>query len=184
LTTTGYGVTPLMNLSPNTDGLIDQASVDTLKAFKSWVDQLHANDLAKSKKASINADSVRGQSPTYAAAMVADGDYETYHATDDAVTTSTIEVDLGSVQEIDGFIIQEYIPLGQRIEAYSIECWVDGQWSEVFAGKTIGYKRIILEGYASTKDVSFPATNKVRLKIKSALACPLISTFQVVGKIG
>ena len=58
---------------------------------------------------------------------------------------------------------------------------VDGQWAEVFAGKTIGYKRIILEGQASAENMSFPATSKVRLNIESALACPLISTFQVVG---
>lgn len=181
LTTTGYGVTPLMNLSPNQNGLIDEASVEGLKVFRAWVDALHANDLTRGGEVSISADHVRGQDPTYAAAMVADGDFETYHATDDAVRTSSIEVDLGGVQEIDGFILQEYIPLGQRVEAYSIECMVDGQWAEVFAGKTIGYKRIILEGQASAENMSFPATSKVRLNIESALACPLISTFQVVG---
>lgn len=183
LTTTGYGVTPLMNLSPNQNGLIDEASVEGLKVFKDWVDALHANDLARGEKVSIWADTVRGQDPAYAAAMVADGDFETYHATDDAVRTSSIEVDFSSVQEVDGFIIQEYIPLGQRVESYSIECLVDGQWKEVFAGKTIGYKRIILEGYASAESMSFPATSKVRLNIDSALACPLISTFQVVGAL-
>lgn len=181
LTTTGYGVTPLMNLSPNQDGLIDEASIEGLKAFKTWVDALHNNDLAKTDKASISANSVRGKAPAYAAEQVADGDFETYHATDDSVTTSTIEIDLGAVQEIDGFIIQEYIPLGQRIDAYSIECMVNGQWTEVFEGQTIGYKRIILEGYASSKDANFPATNKIRLNIESALACPLISTFHIVG---
>ncbi|QDU88536.1 Alpha-L-fucosidase [Pirellulimonas nuda] len=183
LTTTGYGVTPLMNLSPNQDGLIDEASVEGLKAFKDWVDALHANDLSRGDKAQVSADSVRGDDPAYAAAMVADGDFETYHATDDAVQTASIEVDLGGVQEVDGFIIQEYIPLGQRIESYSIECLVDGRWKKVFAGKTIGYKRIILEDYASAEGVSFPPTSKVRLNIESALACPLISTFQVVGAV-
>ena len=183
LTTTGYGVTPLMNLSPNQDGLIDEASVDGLKVFKAWVDKLHSNDLTRGEKVNISADSVRGQDPAYAAALVADGDFETYHATDDAVKTSIIEVDLGDVQEVDGFILQEYIPLGQRVEAYSIECMVDGQWTEIFSGKKIGYKRIILEGYATAAKMSFPATNKVRLNIKSALACPLISTFKVVGEM-
>ncbi len=115
--------------------------------------------------------------------MINDGNYETYFATDDAIRNAVIEVDLGSVKEIDGFIIQEFIPLGQRIDAYTIECRVDGSWIEVFSGKLIGYKRIILEGRASAIDIKFPAADGVRLKVENALASPLISTFQVVGSI-
>ena len=50
-----------------------------------------------------------------------------------------------------------------------------------FSGKKIGYKRIILEGRAFAADIEFPVTDAVRLTIKNALACPLISTFQVLG---
>ena len=115
--------------------------------------------------------------------MLVDGDYDTYFATDYAIRDAVIEVDLGSVQEIDGIIIQEYIPLGQRIDGYTIECRVDGKWMEVFSGKHIGYKRIILEGRASAKDIEFPATDGVRLKVENAMASPLISTFQIVGRM-
>ena len=44
-----------------------------------------------------------------------DNGYETYYSTDDHVTTGHIEVDLVKSMDIDGVIIQEYIPLGQRI---------------------------------------------------------------------
>ncbi len=44
-----------------------------------------------------------------------DNGYETYYSTDDNVTTGHIEVDLVKSMDIDGVIIQEYIPLGQRI---------------------------------------------------------------------
>ncbi|WP_223552342.1 alpha-L-fucosidase, partial [Aestuariivivens sp. NBU2969] len=179
LTSVGYAVTPLMNISPNTDGLIDDGTITRLAEFKAWVDQLHQSDLAKSENVKISADSFRGNSDQYSAQNINDGDYETYYATDDSVTIAVIEVDLGTVRDINGFIIQEYIPLGQRIDGYSIECLVDGNWEEVFSGKKIGYKRIILEGRASATDIEFPATDKVRLKIENALACPLISTFSV-----
>ena len=183
LQSTGHGVTPLMNVSPNKDGLIDKDSVGKLKEFKKWVDEIHSGDLARGKKVAITADSVRGNHAKFAADKVADGDFETYHATDDGVTTTTIEVNLGEKKEVDGFILQEYIPLGQRVESYAIECMVNGKWVEVFTGKRIGYKRIILEGRVTAKKARFPATYKVRLKIRSSLACPLISTFQVAGKI-
>ena len=115
--------------------------------------------------------------------MINDGNYETYFATDDAVRSAVIEVDLGSVQEINGFILQEYIPLGQRVDGYTIECRVDGKWKEVFSGKKIGYKRIVLEGRASAADITFPAADGVRLKIENAMVCPLISTFQIIGSM-
>lgn len=183
LSSVGYGVTPLMNISPNTEGLIDEGTVDKLAEFKMWVDQLNSNDLAKSEDVKVTASSYRGNAHKFSPQMINDGKYETYYATDDAIRNAVIEVDLGSVQEIDGFIIQEFIPLGQRIDAYTIECRVDGSWIEVFSGKLIGYKRIILEGRASALDIKFPAADGVRLKVENALASPLISTFQIVGSI-
>ncbi|MCH7228830.1 alpha-L-fucosidase [Haloferula sp. A504] len=181
LTTVGNGVTPLMNVAPNQDGLIDEASVARLKEYKAWVDALHANDLANGEGVRVTASSVRGDDPTFAADRAIDGDYETYFATDDGVTEATIEINLGRLQEIDGFILQEYIPLGQRVDGFAIECFVDGDWKTVFEGQRIGYKRILLEGRASAKEQEFPATDRVRLRIENAMACPLISSFQVIG---
>ena len=182
LTSVGYGVTPLMNISPNTDGLIDKETVERLIEFKSWVDVLHSNDLAKADNVKVSAASFRGNAKQYSPQMVIDGDFETWFATDDEEKSAVIEVDLGDVQEIKGVIVQEYIPLGQRVDGYTVECRVDGEWKEVFSGQKIGYKRIVLEGRASATDVKFPAADAVRLKINNALACPLISTFQVVGE--
>lgn len=181
LTSVGYGVTPLMNVPPNADGLIDEATIERLKEFKSWVDQLHKNDLARTGKVKVSADNVRGNAPQYAPEKMIDGDYETYYATEDAVKDAAIEIELGQIQKVRGFILQEYIPLGQRVDGYSIECRVDGKWVSVFTGKKIGYKRIILEGRASASNITFPETDRVRLKIDRALACPLISTFQIIG---
>lgn len=182
LTSVGYGVTPLMNISPNMNGLIDEGTVVGITEFKAWVDKLNENDLAHSKK--VKADNFRGNAQKYSPSMVVDGDYETYYASDDSVTSALLEIDLGAVQEIEGFIMQEYIALGQRVDGYSIECRVDGKWEQVFSGKKIGYKRIVLEGRASAADIEFPAADGVRLKIDNALACPLISTFKVIGAIG
>ncbi|MDX1284861.1 MAG: discoidin domain-containing protein, partial [Draconibacterium sp.] len=126
--------------------------------------------------------SYRGNVEQYSPQMVNDGDYETYFATDDDEKKAVIEINLGEVQEIAGVIVQEYIPLGQRVDGYSIECRVDGRWKEIVSGKKIGYKRIILEGRASASDIEFPACDGVRLKIEDALACPLISTIQVIGE--
>ncbi len=182
LNSVGHSVTPLLNVSPNADGLIDEATVTRLKEFKAWVDQIHSDDLARQPGVKVTTDSHRGNSPKFAPANLTDGNYETYYATDDNVTTATIEIDLGGVREIDGFILQEYIPLGQRVDGYTIECRVNGAWTPVFGGKKIGYKRIILEGRSSARDKQFPAADAVRIRIDKALASPLINNIQIIGK--
>jgi len=180
LSSVGYGLTSLMNISPNTDGLIDNATVTQLAQFKKWVDQLHSSNPALLKKARSLAP-CRGNDPKYAASKVNDNKYETYFATDDNVTTATVEVELGKPTKIDGFILQEYIPLGQRVDAYIIECRVNGKWQQVFEGKNIGFKRIILAGSVSAKDIKFPVSDAVRLNITKAGASPLINNFQVIS---
>ena len=179
LNSVGHGVTPLMNVSPNAVGLIDEDTVAKLKEFKTWVDRLHGTNLARGARATDTAH--RGNDPRFAAAMATDGDPETYFATDDGATTAAIVIDWGKVKPVEGFIIQEPITLGQRVEAYALDCRVDGQWQEVFTGKTIGYKRIILAGRASAADKKFPPCEAVRLRIEKALAAPLISNLQVIG---
>ena len=61
----GYGVTPLMNISPNTNGLIDTATVDRLAEFKMWVDQLNNNDLTNVKGVKVTAGSYRGNNDNF-----------------------------------------------------------------------------------------------------------------------
>lgn len=137
----------------------------------------------KAKNLTVTASSFRGNAEQYSPQMVNDGDFETFFATNDDIKDATIEIDLGEIQEVSGVILQEYIPLGKGVDGYIIECRVNGRWKEIVSGKKIGYKRITPEGRASAKDIEFPATDGVRLKIENALACPLISTFQVIGKI-
>jgi alpha-L-fucosidase len=170
-----------MNISPNTDGLIDEPTVQRLAEFKTWVDQIHSRDLCRSATVKVTSSSHRGRDNKYSPQMAIDGDFESYFATDDSIRSAVIEIALENVQEIDGFILQEYIPLGQRVNGYSLECRVNGNWEEVYSGNTIGYKRIILEGRASATGIDFPATDGVRLRIENALACPLISSISVIG---
>jgi alpha-L-fucosidase len=181
LNSTGHGVTPLLNFAPNQDGLIDDDAVAKLTEFKAWVDRIHSNNLARQPGAKTTDTGHRGNDRKYTAAMATDGNDETYFATDDNVTTAVVEVELGKVQQPAGFIIQEYIPLGQRVDGYTIECRVDGNWQTVFSGKKIGYKRIIFAGRSSAKDLKLPPCDAVRLRIDDALACPLINNFQIIG---
>jgi alpha-L-fucosidase len=50
LSSVGYGVTALMNIAPNSEGLVDEATAQTLKVFKQWIDQLHHQNPALFKR--------------------------------------------------------------------------------------------------------------------------------------
>ncbi len=163
----GRGAVLLLNVSPDRRGLLPEADVARLRELWNLVTATFKTNLAAGKTA--DASNVRGEDLRFGPGNALDGDPKTYWATDDAVTEAVIVVDLGGPTRFDRSMIQEHIALGQRVEEYAVEAWDGGAWKEVVSGTTIGHKRLD----------RFPAvtTDKVRLVIKKALACPTIQAF-------
>lgn len=169
LTSVGRGSTLLLNVPPDRRGLIHENDVKSLQGFRAILDSVFKTDLAKN--AQVSSSVYRGNAREYSAAMVNDGNQQSYWATDDGVTTGTIEIDLEEDKSVRYILIQEYIALGQRVKSFSVEALINGSWKEVASGTTIGYKRIL--------DISPSETSKLRINIRDAKASPLISTVQV-----
>lgn len=157
----------LLNVPPTDKGLLAEEDVSRLYEFKAAVDALNAHDFALHKKAT--ASNVRGGFEGFDASKVLDDDPETYWATADGVTTGSIEIDLGEPATFNVVRIQEPIAMGQRIKEYHVEAWDGSSWRTISEGTTIGYKK--LDRVASV------TTQRVRLVIDDARACPLISAF-------
>jgi alpha-L-fucosidase len=68
-------------------------------------------------------------------------------------------------------MLQEYIKLGQRVKSFTVEAFQDGAWKKVAEATTIGYKRILR--------LPSVQTNKIRVNIADAKACPLISNLEL-----
>ena len=173
----GRNGTLLLNFPVTPDGLIHPIDSARGAAFADMVRKVFENDLASGADAS--ADNVRGGSRKYAAAMVCDGDDETYWATDDGVTSASVVLDFGKAVTFNRIMAQEYIKLGQRVKKFSLETFVDGEWRTLndvsgteAALTTIGRKRII----CLPEDVT---ASKLRLNILDSKACPLISRLGV-----
>ena len=67
-------------------------------------------------------------------------------------------------------MLQEYIPLGQRIAGFNIEALCsDGSWEQIAEGTTIGYKRIMLTDKVTT--------SAIRINIEKSYACPTLNGF-------
>ena len=120
-------------------------------------------------QAEVRASNVRGKD--FAAAHLIDGNKDSYWATDDEVTSASVEFDFKVPTAINQFLVQEYIRLGQRVKAFTLEAFVGDEWQVVATGSTIGYKRIL----------RFPTveTQKLRFTINDAKACPLLSNVEI-----
>lgn len=169
LTSVGRGSTLLLNVPPDKRGLFHENDVNALKGFRSLLDREFKTNLAANVPAS--ASSYRGESEMYAPGNVTDGNAETYWATNDEVITGSIEVDLGKTRVVNYVVLQEYIKLGQRVKSFTVEVWRDNAWHPIASATTIGYKRIL--------KLQPVETNKIRITIQDAKACPLISSVAV-----
>jgi alpha-L-fucosidase len=157
----------LLNVPPDRRGLLNEKDIETLLKFKELRDKEFETDLARGKKAS--ASDVRGKE--YKPSNAIDGDTETYWATKDDVTEAQITIDLGARTEVNRIVLQEYIRLGQRVQGFKVEALVDGKWTQLLEGTTIGYK--VIRKFPVTE------TSKIRVSITKSKACPVISNIEL-----
>jgi alpha-L-fucosidase len=133
--------------------------------FRRLLDATFDKNLARDAR--VIASNTRGGAKDFAANNLVDEQRDTYWATDDSVTTPELVLDLGRAMTFNIVDLREFLPLGQRIEAFALDQWRDGQWVEFAAGTSIGNRRLIRG--------DFITTDKVRLRIIRAAACPALS---------
>lgn len=165
LSSVGRGSVLLLNVPPDQRGLFHEKDIKALYGLRKIIER----ELGKNRAMNANASAtnVRGNAAAYAASNVTDNDNDTYWATDDEVTTASLEIDMGKVQTIKYVMLQEHIALGQRVKAFDVEAWTDGAWQKVASATTIGYKRIL--------KITPVKTGKLRINITDSKACPVIS---------
>ena len=112
---------------------------------------IFSHDLAAGAK--VSASNTRGGDAQFAAANVIDGNRQTYWATDDNASAPELVLDLGKTVAFNVVRLREYLPLGQRIEAFALDQWKDGQWAEFATGTSIGNCRLV-HGEKVTTDMS------------------------------
>ncbi len=165
----GRNASLLLNLPVDRRGLVHENDVEQLMKLKNKLDEDFESNLAKNIK--VNADKVRGNAIQFAAENTIDGKKETYWTSGENEIEASLTLDFGKEITFNRFVIQEYIPLGQRVKEFTIEGLVNGKWEEIDRQTTIGYKRIL----------RFDPVNatSLRLNILDAKASALISNIEV-----
>jgi alpha-L-fucosidase len=165
----GCNASMLLNIPVDTRGIIHENDSLQLMKLAHALKADFETDLVFGKK--VIASNYRGKAKKFRASLVNDHNGETYWATDDSVLQASLTIDLGQSCVFNRFLVQEYIPLGQRVKKFRLEALTDGIWQTIAEETTIGYKRIL----------RFPdvTATQIRFTIEDAKACPVISNLQL-----
>ena len=156
----------LLNVPPDTLGRIDPADSLRLMEFKALRDSVFAVNLAAGARVRASA-SRRGYGPRHLVA----GNPDSYWAAPDGDLTPCLELRLPMPATVGYVVLQEYIPLGQRVASFEVEVHSDGAWRHFASGTTVGCKRILTAPPVRA--------DRIRIRILSSLASPVLSAVEV-----
>ena len=148
----------LLNVPPNTDGLLAGPDVARLREFRAEIDRLYGDDVA------LRAP---GASP------LTDGRSDTYWTPDAGATPASETVQLGAPVSVRACVLAERIAEGQRVESYRVDALVDGEWSELCAGTTVGHRKI--------DRFDAVTTDAVRLTVEASRGAPIVQSLSLFG---
>lgn len=162
----------LLNMPVDRRGQIHPADSARLLELSAWVQADTANDLAGGAR--IQADQVRGLARRFAATNLIDRNQQNYWATDDSVTTATVTLQFDAPIRLRLIRLEEFIELGQRVAAFSLEGKVSDTWQPLAEGTTIGYRRLLR--------IDPTEVSAVRLHIERSLAAPVLRRIALYGE--
>lgn len=168
----GRGASFLLNLPPDRRGRIPDVDMKSLAEFRHRLEATFARDLARGAKAT--ASNIRGGERQFAAQNICDCLPDTYWTTDDAVTNAVVVLDFGKPVTFNVVRMRESLPLGQRVDAFALDQWKDGGWVEFANGTSIGSCRLVR--------VPPLTTERIRLRITKAVACPAIAEVAIFAE--
>lgn len=127
----------LLNIPPDKEGRIHETDETNLIGWKSLRDDIFTNNLLAQEGVKMSVDED--------IALRKKDANETYWTTkNESGSQLVFEYKSSSPLTFNILDISEYIKLGQRVEEFKIETYVDNQWQQIGGGTTIGYKRILV----------------------------------------
>ena len=154
---TGRNSLMLLNVPPDTRGHIHEIDSVRLGEFGEALSRIFSVNLAEGASAEASSSFSRRYSPS----NVLDGNYDSFWTSSKDSKDATLTLALPGEKTFNRVDIGEYIPLGQRIYAFTVEVLTpEGIWKEVAKETTVGFRRIVLLDEAVT-------TSKIRLSFSA-----------------
>lgn len=154
----GHNATLLLNFPVDRRGLIHPVDSANAVRFHEMIQQQLKTNLVAGMIPKVSNE--RGGD--FVASVLTDDNFDTYWATEDGVTTADIEFSFDTPTRMNRMMLQEYIPLGQRVKAFVVEYLDKDTWLPVKLNEettTIGYKRLLRFETVETKGIRIRITD-------------------------
>lgn len=154
----GHNATLLLNFPVDRRGLIHPVDSANAVRFHEMIQQQLKTNLVAGMTPKVSNE--RGGD--FVASALTDDNFDTYWATEDGVTTADIEFSFDTPTRMNRMMLQEYIPLGQRVKAFVVEYLDKNTWLPVKLNEettTIGYKRLLRFETVETKGIRIRITD-------------------------
>lgn len=154
----GHNATLLLNFPVDRRGLIHPVDSANVVRFHEMIQQQLKTNLVAGMTPKVSNE--RGGD--FVASALTDDNFDTYWATEDGVTTADIEFSFDTPTRMNRMMLQEYIPLGQRVKAFVVEYLDKDTWLPVKLNEettTIGYKRLLRFETVETKGIRIRITD-------------------------
>ena len=162
----GHNANLLINFPVNKEGRIHPTDSARIVAMHQRVTNELADNLLRGAR--IKASDERGR--RFGVKALTDNNYDTYWATHDSVRSATLSIRFPRATRLNRLMLQEYIPLGQRVKSFTVEYRSGKQWLPIRLNEettTIGYKRLL-----RFKPIT---TRQLRIRFIDARGCLCIS---------
>ena len=154
----GHNATLLLNFPVDRRGLIHPVDSANAVRFHEMIQQQLKTNLVAGMIPKVSNE--RGGD--FVASALTDDNFDTYWATEDGVTTADIEFSFDTPTRMNRMMLQEFIPLGQRVKAFVVEYLDKDTWLPVKLNEettTIGYKRLLRFETVETKGIRIRITD-------------------------
>lgn len=138
-TSIGRGANLLVNMTPDPSGRIPEVEVERMGAFGAAIEGLYSKPLAETD------------------------------ANDRWREGNSLELSWEKAVAIDRVVLEEDFTQGQRIKRYAIENLVEGKWTTIAEGESVGRKRVQLFDPVQT--------NHIRLRVTETEPLPKVRQF-------
>ena len=163
----------LLNLSPDTRGLIPDNQLAHLRLMSRVIAQTFENNLATGGR--LRADT---SSQSHPSAEALDGDLDTWWEAARGTRAAVLTLTLPEPRTFDVVSLQEAVDLrGQRIEHFFVDIWERDGWKQVDEQTTVGHKRLLRWSTPVT-------TDRVRIRIPSARLEPTLAEIGLFKQAG
>lgn len=170
----------LLNVPPNSSGLISEEDVLVLREFTKLRETIFSTNLAEG--ALVTASSTRGGSDSwFAPSYVLEESIHSYWAPEENQMEWEIYLDMGESKLFNVLKVQEPIHMGQRIMKFHVDILTEeGDWKTITKGTTVGYQRLLRFLTVESKMLRF-VIDKSRADPLISYLGPYLDTYSLVN---